>query len=260
MEPFVDQESREKERFRRKIFGIVCIVLFFLFVSGLIYLVGFSQFSKVTAITILGTDRISQDDVLRAFETAVQKNPFVRYLSAENFFLWPSGKVTIGYTMVETAVVKKNFITRSVEIVVKERERFGVWCSSDVSCFWFDAMGILFDEAPVIEGPFIVRVVDEERDSLSLGGRMMEPRFIGNFITIVRAMKNAGLPARSITFSQKLQELRWKTFEGGDVLLSVRFDPTINILALERFIQQYPLTNLHYVDLRVEGRLYYKPF
>ncbi len=260
MEPFVDQESRRRKRsFSRGVFLMAALCLLLL-TGGVVYLIGFSSFSRITEIQVVGTDQISKDAVLETIRGAVAKNGLSRWMGINNFFLWPWGNITINYLAAETVMVQKNIFTRSIVITVQEREYFGVWCGEEGGCFWFDSLGVLFDEAPVIEGRFIVRVVDRERTTLSLGKHTIAQPLFGNFKQIVDRMKAADLPAQEIIFQEKLQEVHWKTFDGALVLFSLRFDPTINISALETFIQKLPLQDLDYVDLRVDGRLYYKPF
>jgi hypothetical protein len=261
MEPFIDKKEnrRRKKRFlRRVLFLSVC--LFIGVVGGGVYLVVFSPFAEITAIDVRGTDQISKDEIINTLTDIVSKKPFSAWMGKENIFLWHSGDVEIGYTAAQTVHVARNMVTRSVTITVEPREYYGVLCLASGECAWFDHTGFLFDEAPDVEGQFIVKIIDRERDRVLPGDRVVDGALMENMKRSIEMMQEIDMPATHIELSRTFQEIRWRTFEGADILLSMRFDPSVSIQALQKFTEKISLANVEYVDLRVEGRLYYKPF
>ena len=172
--------------------------------------------------------------------------------------VWPRGGVALTGTVLESAAVEKDWLTRSVVIKIQERERLGIWCVEGENCYWLDNNGIVFEEAPATEGSLILKVYDLQKADLRLGFSVIEDRFINNLNSILKNLDQLNAAIRKITFDRKLQEVKVETYGGPDILFSIRFDPVPSIEAFQKLSETLDPRKIDYVDLRVSNRVYYK--
>lgn len=259
MERFANRTSHIDGERRVKFIAALGTTIVGLIVGGLIYAFGFSSWSRITEITFSGIDDISQLEFLATIEHKIAQGRIANIFGAHNFFIWPKGDIDIGYLSAQHITIEKNWIHRSIHITVQPREYYGIVCLLSDECFWFDPSGFVFERAPKTEGSFVLQIIDIERETMVVGERVMTAPLMMYFGHVVRIMNDVGFRARRIEFIRRLQELRWETFEGADILLSLRFDPTVNVSALRELQKTVSLRDVVYVDLRVNGRMYYKP-
>lgn len=180
------------------------------------------------------------------------------FLGWNNFLAWPSGDLAVGGTALFSAKIQKDWLTRVINIDVKERERFGIWCVTSDICYWMDGSGEVFEPAPVTEGTLILKVYDKNNQPLAIGSKIMEDRFLGNLMKILKDLKNMDLAIQKITLDRELQEVRADTYGGPTIFFSIRFDPAVNVGSLQGLNKTTPIEKLNYIDLRIENRIYYK--
>ena len=161
-------------------------------------------------------------------------------------------------TALAGATIEKDWLNRSINITVQERERLGIWCIDGENCYWLDGDGVVFEEAPATEGSLILKVYDSQTADLRLGFPVIEDRFINNLTGILKNLGKLDAAIRKISLDRKLQELKVETYEGADILFSIRFDPAPNIESFQKLFETLDLRKIDYVDLRIDNRIYYK--
>lgn len=259
MEVYFDTKQLRKKRaaFRIKLylagFGLI------LFFVGLGYAIIYSLIFKIDGFKITGKDRLSDDLILTILRPLVIRGQISSMLGWNNFLVWPSGNMDVGNTALFSAKIKKDWLTRIINIDVKERERFGIWCvtTGDI-CYWLDESGMIFEPAPITEGTLILKVYDKNNQPLVIGSKVIEERFLGNLIKILQKLKKMGLIIQKIVLDRELQEIKVDTYGGPAIFFSIRFDPMVNVSSLEELEKTVAIEKLNYVDLRIENRIYYK--
>ncbi len=256
-------QRRHRRRRRLKLYawgGILGLLLI-----GAAYVVIDSTLLRVRTIAISGNERLAKEAIIGIVQhQAVQD--WHGILDSANYLAWSSGDFSFSGTALISAAVTKNIFSRSLDIQVRERQPFAVWCSpenqeSDADyverCFWFDREGIAFEPAPLTEGRLITTVRDTER-VVNVGMQIMDGRFISNFIKILESLPALNFHVTAITFNRAQQDVYIDLQEGMRILLSVRFDSTSNLKAIQTLGASLPFTKIEYADARVENKIYYK--
>lgn len=265
---FYSQEKR-KYHYKRKKSKVFLIIFFALIlIGGLAYLVVYSSVFKIKQIKISGVERFNENEIISQLKVFVaNKSSFNKFLGADNILSWVNGLKNINkdYPIFENLSIKKSLLRRTIEITVKERERFGAWCmgsatSSIPQCFWFDKNGFVFDEAPYTEGFLINKVSDLSGRVLKTGDLILPDNLFQNFLKIYPVLNRIGLKINNLSF----ENIDWQEIvsEAGDnspkIYFSLRNDPDFSISGLNTLKQDPGFNKLLYIDLRTENRIYYK--
>jgi len=133
-------------------------------------------------------------------------------------------------------------------------------------CFYIDKEGIVFKESPLISGSMILNIFSSKKQSVELRNEVVSPETIDFILTI-----NKELPKIKTVTGPSWQILDFKIISPGDLRVStsqrcqIYFNPTYSVdsqlkslgLTLEKEIKEN-WSSLEYIDLRIEGRVYYK--
>lgn len=270
---FDKKHKREDKRFLKyKI--IAGVAGFLILLGGIFYAVAYSPLFKITQIN---TDNrladVNLTDNLKSFLAGRSK--IAEFLGPDNILVWTAGGLKDFEKGPEIAEIslKKDYTERMIEIDVKLRERFGVWCENGQqanassteqqtteSCWWFDKDGVLFGIAPELEGNAINKVDDFSSRDLKLGDLALEEVFIENLVKLfevlersdigIRALKLKNLDLQEIIFDQPQTSL-------PKIYFSLRFNSEFLLSTIEG-LKKIGLQKMEYVDFRVENRVYYK--
>jgi hypothetical protein len=136
-----------------------------------------------------------------------------------------------------------------------------MWCPSSLAgntsgCLWFDKNGIIFEEAPLVEGNLINNVDDFSGRSFKLGESVLGEKFFSNLLKIFDVLEKSDLGIKSLRLERiELQEIH--TESSPRIYFSLRFDPYFGLSAIQS-LKNLGLNRVAYIDLRVENRAYYK--
>lgn len=263
---FQEKRMRRDKRKKSKIFLIIFIILILL--GGLVYLVIYSPVFKIKQIKISGVERFNESQIIFQLKTfVINQSGFNKFLGPDNILSWMKGTANLeqSYPIFENLTIKKSLLKRTIEITVKERERFGAWCvgpvaSSTPQCFWFDKNGLVFDEAPYTEGFLINKINDLSGRVLKTGDLVLSNNLFKNFIKIYSVLDKVGLKTNNLLLENiELQEMVLETNNSyPKIYFSLRNDPNFSISGLNSLKQDPGLDKLLYIDLRTENRVYYK--
>jgi len=297
---FDKKHKREDKKFLKyKI--IAAVAGFLILLAGVFYLLVYSPLLRITQIN-MDTNALARQSLgdggdlinnLKSF--FVNQSKLTKFLGSDNILVWNIGKLGEFEKGPEIAEIslKKDYIERTIEIDVKLRERFGVWClqtrtnidstqtNADTSsinkvvnspldsvsipqmsafCYWFDKNGVLFAVAPEIEGNAINKIDDFSGRDLKLGDSILGENLTPNLIKIFNVLENSGLGIKALKLgSLVLQEIVFEQPQTSlpKIYFSLRFDPEFVSPAIEN-LKKTGLEKIIYVDFRVENRVYYK--
>lgn len=257
--------SSKRRRARRGLFWGAILLALGLIVVGALWVVVRSNLFKVQEVEIVGATYVSPDAVRDFLDTNVALGQVARFLGSENLLAWPDrfeeGDLA-DLPALSSLRVEKNYFKRSVTVEVEERERVGIWCfarAEPKNCFWFDRGGILFMPGYFAEGSLIPLLDDHSREPLALGGTALPARSMPNLISIFSALDSIDLSIREIRLDDLgKEEVEARTYDGLRLLFSLRF-PAIGVAdAIVAVRKITPLSELQYIDFRVENKVYYK--
>lgn len=247
------ERARKKFLFRLKIYALAIILI--LIMGLLYYLTAWTPFFKIQSIEVAGQGKLSKQNIIRDLTYNNLGGLAAMILGYDSLFIWPSGPITINNYLISQANVIKSWFDRKITVNLQERDKYGLLCSETNACFWFDRGGFVFDKALATEDEkLFVKIVSS---SPKLGAKIVKEELFPNLQKIMDFLRENFL-ITNFQLDQENYELIAKTVNGTKLLLNIRFDSENNLKALKEISKKTYFTNLEYVDLRVENRIYYK--
>lgn len=261
------QERSEKGmKFSRLLFYFLSLV--FVAVSG--YIVFFSQYLEINNVYIEGAKELRSEKIKEAADSFLEEKYF-RMLPNKNMILFrESGlrrRLEGTFKKISSVEVKKIF-PNSIVVSISERQALLIWCSGE-SCFLVDENGTAyatadFGSAEVNENNLII-VHDQSRSEVSGGEVVFDPKF-GSFLIGFREKSRDSL---DILFDSDFDTPKaisgdFTAFskEGWRVNLNAEIGAEKEIsmlkIVLDKNIEKGKRQDLEYIDLRTEGKVYYK--
>ncbi|MFH1346792.1 MAG: hypothetical protein ABIH10_00900 [Spirochaetota bacterium] len=277
---FDKKYKREDKRFLKyKI--IAAVAGFLILLGGVFYTAVYSPLFRITRINMdIKTDLYRYDIVNELKDFFANQSKITKFFGPDNILVWNAGKLKEFEKGPEIAEIslKKDYVERTVDISVKLKERFGVWCSFQAqtnadgtqtsaenpqvsaSCWWFDKDGVLFAMAPSLEGNAINKVDDFSGRNLNLGDSALSENLILNLIGIFDVLEKSRLGIRALKIENfALQEIVFEQSQTSlpKIYFSLRENPEFILTAIED-LEKTGLEKIEYIDFRVENRVYYK--
>lgn len=250
-----------KKRFWWLIGGLIACVAC---IVGLLWVLYYAAFFKVSSITIEGADRVTQEAVSRALFSSVPRSWFQGSLGPDHVLFWSLSDKHLDVRPIMAELSSVSFETgiaaRAVRIKVVERQPFGIWCPSEDACVTFDREGIIFAPAPRTFGTLLLKI-DGITGLMPVKGQPLfrDPAWLSRINETLDALQQSGLPAKTVSVhALALREWEAVTPSGVRLLFSFDFMPPQLSAVLSDFREKEKLDTLSYVDFRVPGRMYYK--
>lgn len=283
---YFDERQLRKRRRILKFKIYVSIAVFLILIAAIAYLIVYSRFFQIKNIEVVGNGNVKDEEIIEKIkENLNQQSRLASFLGPNNILIWNNNKISDEilkiYPQIADSTVEKDYFNRQIKIILKEREKLGIWCvgfapapvsstSSQPSlingqlpldkCWWFDNQGIVFAEAPLAEGNLINKVDDFSGRLIELGKPILEEKFLSNLLKIFGILEKSGLNIKSLELENlRLQEIIADplTSSWPKIYFSLRIDPDFGLAALES-LKKIGLEKINYIDLRVENRAYYK--
>ena len=267
-----EMETSKWKNFSKIFSKAVFYVLFLCFLGVSVYMFFFSGCLEVKNISIVGNQELSSSDIQKSFDEYLQ-GKFLGIVSKNNL-LFVSQKraadfLENNFRKIRSVNVSKKF-PDTVSINIDERKAVLVWCSGE-SCFLIDEEGIAYNNAdfssPEIIQNHLIRINDTSFRSVSIGEKVMESDYEKYVAGIKDAFKTINLKIGDgddayVTPSNVSNEIDVKTEKGAQIYFSTQFSLEDSIktlkIVLEKEIPEDKLKDVEYIDLRSEGKVFYK--
>jgi cell division septal protein FtsQ len=252
---------RPKKNFRKFIiFGFAFII----FLGGLVYLIFYSPYLKLQRIEVSGTNLLSTEFLKeRVAALIIQDNDFWKRVGSDNILFWKfSQKPTTPSTFLPS-VASINFDVdlwnRTLYFSVTERKPIGVWCRGE-ECRSFDENGVIFAEAPSVEGVLILRVDDKSSASFVLGeSALPRKEWFLNMLKVIGEVKSKNFQVTSVKVEElELRDWQIDTSAGITMLFNFNFVPDNLGKVLEYLKERLARSKIKVLDFRVPNRIYYR--
>lgn len=143
------------------------------------------------------------------------------------------------------------------------QETFGVLCMKHENiaddCYVFDRDGIVFGPARTVVGDVIVRIDDPSAFIPALGQPMIESDAWANLFPVIRFLHDDGVAFSTVSLKRAQKELAITLPDTGTLIyISLEFSPERSLRALSELAKKTSLAGLKYIDLRAEGKIFYK--
>ncbi len=278
--------DEKKSRKRRVIFKLkiyISFMLFFLLIIGASYLVIHSTIFQVKKIEVSGNRDFGADKLIQELKLFfISQSKLASILGPNNILIWKedTGQFKKSNPLIADLIINKDYPNREVKIEIKEREKFGVWCTTQTNtdytrtntdspyksvfsqyesaCRWFDKEGIIFAEAPMVDGTLINKVSDFTNRQLVIGDITLEQKLFDNLLKIFEVLEKSGLGRGFLKLENlDFQEIVFSHPFGFKIYFSLRIDPIFTLAGIQS-LKEVGLEKVEYIDFRVENRVYYK--
>jgi len=99
---------------------------------------------------------------------------------------------------------------------------------------WVDEDGIIFEEAPLVEGEIIYKIIDSSNRKLMLGDRVLDENLFNNLILIFKTLEKSGLNLKTLRLENlSAQEIVVESPSMPKIYFSLRFDPDFSLSVFE---------------------------
>ncbi len=228
--------------------------------GGFVYLSFFSPVFRVRDVVIDGIDQPNQENI-RAWVNDVLNHRFLKVFQFKRniVLLNPDAlkaQLSVQYPVLRDVSVQKKYF-HTLTIGATERTAIGTWCFKQ-DCVYFDQDGKPWGQAPVSSGFVLLTILDLRAN----GEKVIDGNFLAAVRDIAGGLSKMGIKTRSVTIPDgSVDEFRVAAAGGYDILFSLDSDYRGQLDVLRIFLDQNgkdPTFNPQYLDLRIDGRVYFK--
>lgn len=254
-----------------RFFGkILNFLLLLVFLGVTAYVLFFSAFLKVSNVAVTGAQAIDPA-LIREATTALLSGKYLNLIEKNNIiFADPEKTANMlrdKFKRIETVQVEKKF-PETLVIRITERKSMLILCSQG-QCYIVDGNGVAyaradFASADLQENELLVLNDDGGRE-IKLSEKVLEPEYIRYLSDIKDGLKNdLGLEIDKNYHTPQLVsgDIRVVTSEGWGIYFSddVPISKELEMLkiVLEEKIEKNKRSELEYVDLRIDNKIFYK--
>ncbi|GEM_PF-5852469 len=273
MKPILQQHKIHKRHLRRKKTLLRFVVSFFLLGSAVAVLLLLPQLFLI-GVSVEGSDAIPAEDIA-GIANAFLEEKVAGMFPRRNIVLFRAAvlemRILAVFPAVREVVVSRS-LREGVFIEVAERDLWGVYCAganNEVdtphdACFYIATDGTLMDAAPRLTGNSIARIIDMRADAgPSAAGDHSVDRETAERVHQVSAWLSAhyAIAVREVLLGRLFEDtVDVVTEEGWYIVFDEKTDIPRALenltLVLEKHITDRQ--SLEYVDIRFEGKVFYK--
>ncbi len=228
--------------FKNKFFWLG--LLFFVILSGLIYLFIFSSVFQIKNITVLGTEKTSAEEI-RIIVSDNAKNIFLADFKKINIMLLEK------YPQIANIDIKRD-LPDVLLVQIEERKPVAVF-SKNEGYFFIDKEAVIFEEIP--EKPSEMLIIKSEKD-------LVQKEELNQVLKINSVLRSdLKIPIKEILIKSE-KRIDVETMEGWNIYFNPKKDLDWQLeefgILLKEKISLENRENLEYVDLRFE-KIYIYP-
>lgn len=244
-------------------------ILCALFFAGVLYILFFSQYTKINFVRIEGEYAVSRESMLETISLYLSERHFV-FFSKSNYFFFSAEELSNAlkdrFRSVRSAHIEKRF-PNSASASFEEHEAMLAWCSGG-PCFFVSEDGRVYDgvdfERENNAYSDLIRVIDENAAPVTLGENVMSLHDVVFFTDLKKTVfEISGVDAlseyrKSVRFAR---EVSVDTREGWKIFINMDDDISMTARALRSFLDDSVGANIRsqlaYVDVRAEDKIFY---
>lgn len=256
--------QQKRARMRRVFFrfGAVCLLG-----GGSILFLLLSPRLQFTSISLSGNTSVSSEEILRTADRFLTEHVWL-FFPRRNIFLFRPGAfeahIRKQIPRVGQADVSRSF-SRELVLNISERALWGLYCkTATADCYYIAEDGVLAAQVPDLTGNAMIRIVDRRTKSalFLLGDTALsesDMTFLRDTAGFLESRYHVGV--REIIVGREFQDqTELITSERWRILYDARTNKERALANLALALDQR-ITNraeLEYIDIRFEGKVFYK--
>lgn len=243
------------------------------FVATLVYVFIFSPFLKVELVIVSGTESISRSEIEKE-AVSFMEGKYWNFVPKNNLLFISANKLEDilkkRFVKINSIAIKKSF-PNSLSINIEERKSLIVWCKGEAAsgkCFVVDDNGYAYAQAdlesPEVKENNLIEMVDSSAREINNGEKILSDdyiAFISNIKDEVYKITGINIVPHYVTPSRLSEELTAQTDAGWGIRFSNEITLDKSVRTLKTFLEKKVISDysqLEYVDLRAENKVFYK--
>ena len=273
MNIFFPKRKKKRLSFKIVIFG----GLFFCLLAGLIYFSIWSPVLRVNKIEIKSEKEpvyYENNEIIKIAEEKL-KNKIFGIIPKNTIILAPINGIKNAvldiFPEIKQINISRNlsdFSNIGLIVNIEERRSIGIWCKAENrtststekiinECFQIDKDGVIYRKSLLVKSDSVLNIYSLRNQSAVIRD-LVVPLEIINFI--LEAKEKTPVLMSDFDFIS-IEDLRGTTSLGWQVYFNPAYSIDSQIKALETILDEQikgDYKSLEYIDLRIEGRVYYK--
>jgi hypothetical protein len=276
--------TREKELFLKRVKIYVASGAAILLLIGFFSFIFHFPLFTVQNVSVSGNSVVSSATIISAVNAELLRHGGLNsWLGLTNMWSWGGSAQVSGAALkfmpgLSGLKIERDFFSRRVVIKVSERPKTLLWCfTASGSCYWTDRNGRAFSRAastsssatPAASSTSLAlidiasstspEVVDSSRPNIPLLSTTLPAAQYGNLLAVATFLEKLGF-SNPVLYLDNLsyEEVYFKTPDNKKIYFSLLFDPSDDLGAVQSLLKDPAWKSIQYIDLRVQGRIYYK--
>lgn len=261
----------ERQNYKMSRWWFYFVMLFF--IGTTVYIFFFSDFMRITSITVSGTEVLSESDVQQILQQELD-HKFIGIIPRATFpFVAPhlmEKKLKETFRRIDTVHVQRVFPEKLVVVIV-EHEAVLVWCRDHAKddCYMIDRNGTAYERvdwsSPDIMQNDQVTIIDEKGYDVVMNDTILVPEYVEHLMNVRGAMGRASnvLFHEDIVVPSRIsKEARLTTEEGWYMLVGLKAPLEVTERTVKTFFEMTEFekarSELEYVDARIPQKVFYR--
>ncbi|MDD4931243.1 MAG: hypothetical protein PHG66_03825 [Candidatus Colwellbacteria bacterium] len=259
--------SFRKELFFRRLKIAVIVLVPLSLIIGAAFFIHQSPELRISGIDIFGNLSVSSGDIKKEADDIASRNIFGKILGKDHIFAWgrfPESELKERIFRLSDVKISLDRSSRKIGISVSERKEFLIWClvygeGEPKKCFWIDKDGAIFSVGPDAEGALIMVVNDHSGRELNIKDKPLSEDELKNFNKMTSLFDKFDWVVSDIAFKDAyLKELSVKLPGGQELFFDLKNDPSFGESVIRTLMESGEWPRIQYLDLRVEGKGFYR--
>jgi len=249
---------------------LLIIVSFIAVLGTVIWFLIYGEFMQINKIKVSGTRMISPADIITLIQDGdSRREGLLGFILPENHKLIFRNNAELfqfiqkRFPRVATTNITHNYENRAIYIVITERHEAATWCvtaNNSRHCFWLNDEGLVLGKALDSRGTLIPVITDKTNRDIFLGRKLIDKEKLKNLIKATEMFSEFGWVMTEIVIDDSLLRDAVVTIASGQkIFISLLRSPeTEGRPILNEMILSDKWSRIEYVDIRVEGKGFYK--
>lgn len=253
--------QKRRRRFFIRLYLILGTIVLVLGAS--IYSLFYSGWLDITSVSISGFKTTNEGQLSEIVRSAIEKKgiPLIGKNYGKNIYFFDPEPVKEDI-LAQFPIIKRVFIEKSyphdIKVDITERAPVGIWCFT-TDCSYFDEDGVIWGKAMKSSGSLLL-IVEDERSYSEYPNRL-DGNLLKNIKEVIIGLEELNIKTSRVVIKEdSIHDFNVYTASGYYIILNWESSAIQQTEILKIFLTEKgrDFKPLEYIDLSIEGRVYYK--